>query len=117
MGHGHESSDLRRSAISCAGNLRHDREGIKSLLTLLSLSIFPRYPSRNEGNPLLQIEVEPTSDVSLSSFPFVYRGGGASGGSPVLGGLHSLFYQVDDALTHHLTFQMFTEIKLCITMS
>lgn len=41
--------------------------------------------TRNEGNPLLQIEVEPTSDVSfqlIPSFPFVFVYNGASRPGP-----------------------------------
>lgn len=50
---------------------------IKSLFFLFSLD-FCNFSSRNEANPLLQIEVEPTSDVSFQlilsfSFLFVYN--------------------------------------------
>lgn len=56
----------------------HKIKDIKSLFFLFSLD-FCNFSSRNEANPLLQIEVEPTSDVSFQlilsfSFLFVYNG-------------------------------------------
>lgn len=54
--------------FSCFDGRRRDCKDIKPLFDFSSLESCD-FSFRNDGNPLLQIEVEPTSDVSLLSIP------------------------------------------------
>lgn len=54
--------------FSCFDDQRRDCKDIKPLFGFSSHESCD-FSFRNDGNPLLQIEVEPTSDVSLLSIP------------------------------------------------